>query len=364
MSNKPEFHGSDLEKIAAYYHIDQSKIIKFGANVNPLGLSESVKSNLAKHLDVISSYPDRDYTELRKVISEYAGTKPEYVITGNGSTELLSLLITEKKPKKALILGPTYSEYERDLSLVGGTIDFFYLKKENQFKLDTKELEAEITDEIGLLIICNPNNPTSSALTTEEMRSVLSICQETGTFVLVDETYVEFAPDIEKISSVPLVDEFDNFMVIRGVSKFFAAPGLRMGYGITSNQSFLRELSMVQNPWSLNSVAEFAGKLMFKDKDYIDNTWNMIQTERARMVDELKKFTELKVYEPYANFILVEILKEGVTSFDLFEAAIKEYMMIRDCSSFQNLNGEFFRFCIMNPEDNDRLLNCIRKVFS
>ena len=97
-NQRPEFHGSDLEKIAAYYHIPASEIpgiIKFGANVNPLGLSESVKNDLAGHLDIISSYPYRNYTSLKKTIGEYCHISPEHIVVGNGSTELISLLISQ-----------------------------------------------------------------------------------------------------------------------------------------------------------------------------------------------------------------------------------------------------------------------------
>ena len=156
--------------------------------------------------------------------------------------------------------------------------------------------------------------------------------------------------------------EFDNFMVIRGVSKFFAAPGLRFGYGLTSNQAFLQTLLTHQNPWSLNSVGAYAGERMLKDTDYIKKTWTLIDSERTRMCTELSGLDTVKIYPAYANFVLVRILKEGLTSFDVFEKAIHQDLMIRDCSSFESLNGEYVRFCIMNPEDNDRLLDVFRSL--
>ena len=181
---------------------------------------------------------------------------------------------------------------------------------------------------------------------------------------MIDETYVEFAPSTASITAVPLVERYDNFMVIRGVSKFFAAPGLRFGYGITSNKAFLSSLLEHQNPWSLNSIGAYAGELMLSDKDYIQKTRDLICTERDRMIHSLSQMHGAKVYDASANFILVKILKENVTSFDVFEACILEKMMIRDCASFESLNGEFIRFCIMNPEDNSRLLECLHKILA
>lgn len=362
MKKKPEFHGSDLEKIADYYHLNKENIILFGANVNPLGLSGQVKKDLAKHLDIISSYPDRDYTDLKKAIAAYTNTSPEHIVVGNGSTELISLLISQRAPKRALLLGPTYSEYARELNLVGGTLEYYNLKEEQDFRLDISDLTDTLKSDIDLLIICNPNNPTSSAISTADMKKLLTVCRSLGIFVMIDETYIEFAPESTSLSAVSLVPEFDNFMVIRGVSKFFAAPGLRFGYGLTSNQAFLQTLLTHQNPWSLNSVGAYAGERMLKDTDYIKKTWTLIDSERTRMCTELSGLDTVKIYPAYANFVLVRILKEGLTSFDVFEKAIHQNLMIRDCSSFESLNGEYVRFCIMNPEDNDRLLDVFRSL--
>lgn len=362
MEKKPEFHGSDLEKIAEYYHISTEGIVKFGANVNPLGVSEKVKDDLSRHLDIISSYPDRNYTSLKETISAYCHVESQYIVVGNGSTELISLLISQQAPKKALVVGPTYSEYARELSLIGGTISYYNLKESDDFELNVPDFTGALTEDVDLVILCNPNNPTSSAIFQSDIRQILKACKEKDIFVMIDETYAEFAPDIDKITAVPLVSDYDNFMVIRGVSKFFAAPGLRFGYGITSNQEFLITLLTHQNPWSLNSMGAYAGELMLKDREYIEKTRKLIDSERTRIYQELCDADGLKVYRAYGNFMLVRILKEGITSFDVFEAAIKERMMIRDCSSFESLNGEYVRFCFMMPEDNERLVKCLRKI--
>ena len=364
MRTKPDFHGSDLEKIADYYHIEPDSIIKFGANVNPLGISPSVRSDLSEHLDIISSYPDRDYTSLKETIGSYCHADPAHIVVGNGSTELISLLIRQRSSKKALVLGPTYSEYERELSITGGVIEYYHLEEAHNFVLNVADLIAAIDQDpdIQLVIICNPNNPTSSAIVRTDMEQILSACRTRGIFVMIDETYVEFAPEVDAITAIPLAESYDNFMVIRGLSKFFAAPGLRFGYGITSNEAFLNMLKIHQNPWSVNSIAAYAGERMLKDTAYIQKTWRLIDSERRRLYARLASTPHLKVYPAYANFILVRILKEGLTSFDVFEAAIREHMMIRDCSSFESLDGEYIRFCIMNPEDNDRLMHCLTSI--
>lgn len=363
MNTKPVFHGSDIEKICEYYHLKKEDIINFGANVNPLGLSASVKAALASHLDILSSYPDREYTSLREVLSAYCRIPSDYILPGNGSSELISLLIDALSPKHTLILGPTYSEYSRELSFSGSTQEYYHLKEEQDFRLDADDLCTVLAKgNYDLLIICNPNNPTSSAILHDDMEKLLCFCADHGVFVMIDETYVEFAPDIEAVTAVPFTQRFTNLCVLRGVSKFFAAPGIRLGYAVTGNPDFLRKMKEKQIPWSLNSAGAYAGELLFQDQDYIDRTRQLILTERGRMYDALSQLASFKVFQPYANFLLLKILKEEKTAFDVFETCIKNGLMIRDCSSFQCLDGEFVRFCIMMPEDNSRLLKVLEKV--
>ena len=361
-TTKMVFHGSDIEKICEVYHLDPKNIIKFGANVNPLGLSENVKQQLASRLDILSSYPDRDYTTLRNTISEYCNVPAEFILPGNGSSELIALLIQERNPKHTLILGPTYSEYSRELSFSGSTQEYYHLREEDNFVLNVDDLCQTLEGNYDFLIICNPNNPTSSAITREDLQKLLTFCAEKNIFVMIDETYVEFAPDISEITAVTLTKEFTNLMVLRGVSKFYAAPGMRLGYGITGNLDFLKKMKEKQVPWSLNSLGALAGELMLQDKDYIHRTRELILSERTRLLQALVEIPTYKTYPAYANFILLKIQKPVLTSYDIFDACIRQGLMIRDCSSFECLDGEYIRFCIMNLEDNTRLLNILSSL--
>ena len=362
MDTKPVFHGSDIEKICEYYNLKKEDIVHFGANVNPLGLSSHVKKEIADNLDLLSSYPDRDYTALRNVIAGYCGIPADYVLPGSGSSELIALLIEVRAPKHTLVLGPTYSEYSRELSFSGSTQEYYHLNAADDFSLDVDDLCRVLDNGCDFLILCNPNNPTSSAILNGDMEKILSFCREKDIFVMVDETYAEFAPDICDVTAIPYTKTYPNLMVLRGVSKFFAAPGMRLGYGITGNRAFLAKMKEKQIPWSLNSIGAFAGEIMFRDQEYISRTRNLILSERDRMYREIKKLPAFKPYFPYANFLLLRILKPDITSFDIFELCIKNNLMIRDCSSFQCLDGEFIRFCIMMPEDNSRLLKVLKTV--
>lgn len=362
INHKEHFHGSDLEKIEQIYGIKKEEIISFSANVNPLGISGRLKEALSERLDAITSYPDREYTNLRKCMGAYCHADYENIIVGNGSTELISIFTQIKHPKNALVLGPTYSEYEREISLGGGSCSYYPLKEEMDFQLQTDDFINHLNESIDLLVICNPNNPTSTAVTRTDLCSILDKCKEYDILVMVDETYVEFAENYEEITAIPLTDDYDNIVILRGISKFFAAPGLRLGYAITGNKELIQLINTQKNPWTINSLAEIAGELMFTDTDYIQKTKCLIKEERNRIYNELKKFDSIKVYKPTANFILLKILKDDITADQLFEAAIKEKMMIRNCATFPYLNERFIRFCFMKPEDNSRLLDCLKKI--
>ena len=158
IKHKDHFHGSDLEKIEEIYGIKKEEIVSFSANVNPLGVSPLLRTTLADKIDAITTYPDREYTSLRKCIAAYCGTDYENVIVGNGSTELISLFIQIEHPKKAMIIGPTYSEYEREISLGGGTTLYYPLREKDDFRLDVNDFISHLNENIDLLVICNPNN--------------------------------------------------------------------------------------------------------------------------------------------------------------------------------------------------------------
>ena len=359
IKHKDHFHGSDLEKIESIYGIKKENIISFSANVNPLGVSPLLRSTLSAQIDAITSYPDREYTSLRKCIAEYCHTDYENIIVGNGSTELISLFIQIEHPKKALVIGPTYSEYEREISLGGGTTLYYPLKEEDDFELNVEDFLSHLNESLDLLVICNPNNPTSSCITRKNMRRILDACKQYDIYVMVDETYVEFADNMEEIDSIPLTNYYNNIVILRGTSKFFAAPGLRLGYAITGNRDLIKAINTRKNPWTINSLAVVAGETMFKDTAYIEQTRQLIASERNRCYQALQASPDYKVYKPSGNFMLAKITNDEWTSEYLFDKAIRQGMMIRDCSTFPFLDNKYIRFCFMKPEDNTRLLKCL-----
>lgn len=362
MSQLVHMHGGDLDAIEKQYGIPKKEIIDFSGNINPLGFPESVKKALAENLDIVSIYPDKNYTALRKSIAAYTGADYEHIKVGNGSTELISIFIKSVNAKKAVILGPAYSEYEHELTVCGSKFAYFPLKEENNFIADIDELIKFLTPDIDLFIMCNPNNPTGTAIKTSQLDEILAHCKKNNTAVMVDETYIEFSDNLSEICAIPLTNKYDNLFVIRGTAKFFAAPGLRLGYGISSSKAFKELLEKNQNPWSVNILAAFAGERMFSDKEFNEKTWKLITSERKKALDEFKTWKNIKAYDSSANFILLKLLTDKTNAAEIFQKMIMKKMLIRDAASFTFLDESYLRFCILSPEHNKMLIEELKKI--
>jgi threonine-phosphate decarboxylase len=355
-------HGGDTDVVSRLYGIDKADIKNFSGNVNPLGLPQSVRDAIINNPDVITGYPDVSYVELRAAIAEYTGTDSENIIVGNGSTELISGFIKTVSPKKAVIVSPAYSEYQREIELTGGSVVLFELEESEDFKLNTDKLKKALTSDIDLLVICNPNNPTGSYVSEEQASEILTHCEQNGIYTMIDETYIEFADEDVKISAVPLADKFKKLFITRGTSKFFACPGLRLGYGICSDKDIISKINTKKDPWSVNSFAELCGKTMFTDTEFEKKTKAFITGERNKIKTELSKWKNIKLYDTQSNFFLFKLLRDDITSSQIFENLIRDGLLVRDASDFPYLGESFIRFCILLPEDNSRLINKLYNI--
>lgn len=359
--SKHFLHGGDLDSISSAYGVSRQEIIDFSGNINPLGISTLAKEEIANNLDLISTYPDRNYNTLRRGISDYVGLDAQHIIVGNGSTELISLMIQMKKPKELLIVGPTYSEYEREASLAGSNIQYFRLQEDMDFNIDSQGLINHLTNDIDMLVICNPNNPTSTCIHTPELKIILDKCKENGIFLMIDETYVEFVENIESVTATSLIPFYDNLLILRGISKFFSSPGLRLGYGMSSNKDLLTHMNNHKNPWTINILASFGTEVMLRDFSYINQTRTLFNEQRNLIYNELLSWKNIKVYKPEANFVLLKLLDHNIKAKDIFEKMLEQKMLLRDASSFPFLNDRFLRFCFLLPEQNKALLTALKK---
>lgn len=362
--SKKNIHGGDLDGVSTKYNVKKEDIIDFSGNINPLGFPQNVTQKIQNNLNVITTYPDKNYTNLKKSISNYVGVDSSYIVVGNGSTELISNFIKSSKNKNALIVSPAYSEYERDVNIHNGVVNYFFLKEEDNFKLNIDNILGELNKNIGMLILCNPNNPTGTGVTISEIEIIAKHCIKNDIQIMIDETYIEFCYDISIYSAVSLVEKFDNIFVIRGTSKIFAAPGLRLGYGISSNKNYIELLTKTQDPWSVNSIASYAGELLFLEKEFIADTKFLIDTERKKALELFSNNEKIKCYPTLCNFLLLKILDKNVSSSEIFEKLISKNILLRNAKTFVGLDETFIRFCFLSKENNELLYKSLFDILN
>lgn len=353
-------HGANLYDLSSQYGFSKEDIMDFSSNINPFGSSKLAKEYIVNNIDKVSVYPDPEYLELKTSISNYCNCSIDNILLGSGATELISSFIKTINPKKALILSPAYSEYEKELSKIECNITKYFSKKEYNFTINIDNLIEIINkDNYELIIICNPNNPTGFTFSKNEIEKILN---NTNSFVMVDETYIEFT-NTSIYSSTSLVDKYDNLFVIRGTSKFFSTPGIRLGYGLISNHKIKYEMNSNLDLWNINIFASMMGEVMFNDNKFIENTYSLMIKEIDYLVNELSKFTDLKIYNSQGNFILCEIKSKSITAKEVREKLIPKRIIIRDCVSFDGLDEYFFRVCILKPEENKLLIDSLINIF-
>ena len=354
-------HGANLYDLSSQYGFSKEEFMDFSSNINPLGTSKLAKQHIIDNIDIVSIYPDPEYINLKKSISSYCKCLEKNIMLGSGATELISSFIETINPKRALLLSPAYSEYEKELKKIKCNITKYFSLKEKNFKIDVSQLIHNINENnYELIIICNPNNPTGFTFSKIEIEKIL---QSTNAFVMVDETYIEFT-DIDSYSSTSLVDNYSNLFVIRGTSKFFSTPGIRLGYGLISNIKVQGEINSNLDLWNINIFASAMGEIMFTDTDFINNTVSVILEERDYLTKELSNLNGVKVYESQGNFILCEIESKTMTANELRDRLIPKKIIIRDCASFDGLDKYFFRVCILKPEENKLLIHELFSEFN
>lgn len=366
---KTDFHGGNIYKIFREKNID--KILDYSSNINPYGLPENLKKEIFEKLFVLERYPDPDYIELREKIAEKNNLNIENIIVGNGATEIIFLFMKILSPKKVLIVSPTFGEYERAIkasTLANDNleINYFELKEAENFVLNIKNLETELENNYDLLILCNPNNPTGQFLKLKKLEEILKICEQKNTKLFVDEAFVEFVEDWENESIINSKENKENLFVIRAFTKFFAIPGLRLGYGICFNKNLLKKMLEKKEPWSVNNIADLAGQTVLDDENYIQKTKEWIKDQKKYMYENLNKIKGLRAYKTEVNFILLKIednlLEKGLDVKNLRKKMLEKGILIRDASNFIYLDKHYFRLAIKDKLNNEKVIETLTSI--
>lgn len=342
--------------------LSQIETMRFDLNMNPQGVPKSVEQSISGNIKALTSYPDTACKELKESISEYCGAKTDSLLIGNCSYEFLKLLVEFNTPKKALLITPGAQHYEQLLKMNGCEISYYSLKDEEDFELDIADFISNLYDDLDMVFISNPNCVTSKVIDRESMEFIAKICKGNDIFLVVDEEYMDFVSEKADCTAIPLTETYDNIAVLRNTTKYFAVPGLRLSYLITSNEIFHMTMKVAGFPYAINKLAELAGIDMFKDASYISTTDSMISTERNLVYSALTSRKTIRLFKPSANFILIKLLKENMTASDVVDYCAQKGLYIRSCSDVAGLGSKYIRFCFMNPSQNDLLVNTILEI--
>lgn len=345
-------HGGDIYSFKEKYN---KNFIDFSANINPLGLHPLVKMSIINNIDSVIHYPDPYCRELTKKMSEKLNIEKDYILFGNGAAELTFKIVQAVKPKKALLLAPTFLEYENALKSVNCNIEFYNLKECLNYEVQNDILNF-INNSIDILFICNPNNPTGVMVDKALLEQVVEKCKKTNTTLVVDECFIEFLENEKEHTLIPLLNKYDNVIILRAFTKIYAIPGLRLGYILSSNKSFLLNIVKNSQPWGVSTLAMHSGIACLSLENYVNDTKKLIKQNRSFLVDHLKDF-DFTVFPSEANFVL---FKTNVKNIKLLLE--QNGILIRNCDDYHLLNKNFYRVAVKSINDIQILLNNIKNI--
>lgn len=342
--------------------IGQVETVRADLNMNPLGIPESVTRAITDNINQLSVYPDHTTKKLKEAISSYSGAPTDDIVVGSSSYEFVKILCEFTLPKKAVLITPGAQNYERLLSMNGCDITYYKASEEDDFNVDIADFISKLSEDIDIIFISNPNGTTSQIIDSESMEFIAKICDGNGITLVVDEEYMDFVDDITGNSAISLTSVYENVIVLRNTTKFFAVPGLRLAYMVTSNPVLKKTLEITGLPFAISKLAEAAGTAMFNDEKYIADSKELIRTERSLVYSALSTHKSIKLYKPYANFILVKLEKGDISAGDVVEHCLPKGLYIRSCADIKGLDNKYIRFCFMNPRQDDLLVNTILEI--
>ena len=354
----PHEHGGNVFAVARSLGIAPERMLDFSASINPLGMAPGVRDALSGCVERLLHYPDKGAAELKDCLAAYHGVSAAQIAVANGSTELIHLLPRLVDGTRGLIVAPAFAEYASALEKSGWQIDYLTLESADDFAWSLPALEEKLAGRYDMLFICNPANPTGALIPKHEIAKVVDLCRESGTFLVLDEAFIDFC---EEESAKDLVGEYPRAVLLRSMTKFFAIPGLRLGYAIGAPET-IGSLATLQDPWSVNTAAQVAGIASLSDPAYCERTRSYITAERARLAAGMSGLSGLRVFPSSANYLLAQI-DNGSSAAELRSRLLAEGVLIRDCGNCQGLDGSFFRVAVRLRVENDRLLQLLGGIF-
>jgi histidinol-phosphate aminotransferase len=346
---------SKVKALRAYSLRPDRASIKLNQNENPWDAPPEIRGETLRRLNERpwSRYPDFHARALHERLAEFAGWKADGIISGNGSNELIqaSLMVTVGSGTRVLISEPTFALYRQITTVLGGEVISVPLNSELTY--DGEALRSAIESASPpVTIICSPNNPTGCVIDRRDLQSLL---EATRGLIVIDEAYHEFSGQ----TVVPLLRQYPNLIVLRTFSKAMAMAGLRVGYLLAAPE-LAQEIAKAVLPYNLNVISQTCALVaveMYQAK--LKPLVNLICGERDRVYERLKEIKGLEPVPSRGNFMLV---RSAMSPRLVFDELLRRDILIRDVSTYPML-GDYFRFSVGTPDENDQLLASLREIF-
>jgi len=337
------------------YQGENKEMLDFSVNINPLGIPAGIREKLIAGIDELVKYPEISGVSAIEKIANDLAVLPENIILGNGAIELIYLFARSMGPGKALIVQPTFNEYERALKLYGWEGVHHVVKEQDGFIINPEALAAVIKNEKPQAVfLCNPNNPTGRVHSNGFIREMLEHSAPEINWFL-DESFMDFS---EESGSLLLVKEAKpSVFILKSLTKFYALPGLRIGYGV-GVAPMIKKMEHFKEPWTINALGLIAATGVYDEKDYAAKTKTYIKGEAQRVFEALSQIKTLKVYKSDTDFHLCRLLTG--TAAELQMALEKEGMSLRTCEDFIGLDKSYFRIAIKKEAYNTKLLTFLK----
>jgi threonine-phosphate decarboxylase len=354
--NQPT-HGGNVYKAAQEQRVPVEQIIDFSASINPLGPPAAVLRAIRSALKQIVHYPDPDCRQLRHELAQRCGLDPDMILVGNGSSELIHLLPRALRIRSALIIGPTFEEYARALLQAGSVVQYIHAQREQRFRPPLQAVLERLSakrSKFDAVFLCNPNNPTGQVMNRRALGMLAEVVERQQGWLIVDEAFIDYC---HEQSVVSLLNEHPRMVVLRSLTKFYAMPGLRIGY-LLGTSKVLGLVKERQPPWSVNSLAQEASCAGLQDEVYAKKSRVFMENERSCFVRGLRSLSGLQVYSSAANFILIG-LPAWTSAGEVTDRLDFERLLVRDCSTLPGLTAQMIRVAIRTAKENQRLLTAL-----
>lgn len=330
--------------------------VDYSANINPLGIPNGVKNAIKNALRLCVNYPDPFCRKLAADTAKFLGVSKEYLFFGNGAADVLFRLALALHPRKALLLAPTFADYEKSLRSVNCSIKYYALPEDKNFSVQRSILN-KITPSTDIVYICNPNNPTGVICDEELLLSILEKCAQVNARLLVDECFMDFVDEEKSYSLRDKLSSYSNLIILKAFTKTFAIPGVRLGYCMTSDEELHSRLHQCGQDWSVSILAQEAGIASLQEKEYLKESFALISEERKYLMRQLESLGA-KVYPSEANYIFFKL--EAPENF--VQLMREQGYLIRSCSNYHNLGPGYYRIAVKTRVLNRGLIKAIKEV--